>query len=901
MAELEKVVSVVLRGQDELTGALKSATKSLDRFSGSITGATQPLADMAADVLKVEAALAALAIGGLALAYNESMKFESAVTELQKVIGDEVHLLDDAGDAALELSDKYGVSASSVLLSTAEFKQAGFDIEGAMKLTAASLDLVIAGDLEAAEASEILVAALKGFKAPAEDAARLVDILNEVSNNYATDVEQLGIGMAALSPIASQMGFSFEETAGILTPVIEVFRSGDEAAVALKTGLLKLVDDSKPVQEALESIGVSQRDANGELRSGKDILNDVSTAFVDLEDNQKLYITQQLVGINQAGRMVEVFDQLNKTQEVTATALDSSGSAALEVAARLETAEVAVDRFKVGLENLGIIIGDQFLVAATEAVDGATKIEQAIAGAVDAGTFDPIFDVINQFSSDMGQMLSAIAAELPQAFEELDWSKLLDSIANLKGEVGDLFEAFFGDIDLTTAEGLEEALQKIVDAIAAVTNVAAGIIDAWEPFVEMISEMIDKFSDADAETQELVGEFLGFAQAINTVFENIGSLTGALEAMVNLISIKMVASLLSGVGGLDGLTAALGKAGPAVGTLAGAAGALVAGWEIGKLLAEEFPIINEWADQIILAGDSIFGFLSKVEDTSKFMSQEDLLSTEELVKKVQALDDAIEDVPAEKDVSVIIDEAEMEKTISAIKKQAEEIGKIPDEVETKVSADVDDQTFKTVEGLIIEYIPETGTYEITAEADAKQLQDTKEKIDKELPSEKMMEIKLQGDIDTEIERIKAQADTIQTAMEWEAKIDIAAIEADAEKAKAAFESVGQSIESSGDVLVAMFDKFGDLTALQQLTLEDYIDRELAIQQQLVDAQTALIESQIAINEEQLESIKRGESLITIDGTGLEPELEAFMIKILENIQIQAQVEGQDFLVGIPVS
>jgi TP901 family phage tail tape measure protein len=44
-----------------------------------------------------------------------------------------------------------------------------------------------------------------------------------VSNKYATDVKQLGLGMSKLAPIAKTMGLSFEETAGILTPVIEVF------------------------------------------------------------------------------------------------------------------------------------------------------------------------------------------------------------------------------------------------------------------------------------------------------------------------------------------------------------------------------------------------------------------------------------------------------------------------------------------------------------------------------------------------------------------------------------------------------------------------------------------------------------------------------------------------------
>ena len=78
-----------------------------------------------------------------------------------------------------------------------------------MQLAKSGMDLVIAGGVDAAGSSEILIAALKGFDEPASEAARLIDILNEVSNNYATDVEQLGRGMAGLSPVAKTMGLQY--------------------------------------------------------------------------------------------------------------------------------------------------------------------------------------------------------------------------------------------------------------------------------------------------------------------------------------------------------------------------------------------------------------------------------------------------------------------------------------------------------------------------------------------------------------------------------------------------------------------------------------------------------------------------------------------------------------------
>ena len=360
MANIKRNVEIIISGKDDLSGSLKKATIALGAFAAA----------------------------GLAYAFNESVKLENATIELAKVMGNEADQLDDMKKAAFDLSMEYGQSATSALESAANFKQAGFTAEEAMKLTKNSLDLVIAGDLEAAQASELLVSGLKGFKAPAAEAGRYIDILNEVSNNYATDVEQLGIGMATISPIASQMGFSFEETAGLLTPVIEVFRSGDEAANALKTGLLRLGKDAPRIKEALKSIGVAQKDANRNLRSGKDILHDVASAFSGLTNEQKTYIATELSGINQAPKMIEVFNGLAKSTEITATAMGSAGSVAAEVATRLASTEVSLNRVMEGFNNIAASIGDRFRPQIAEASGEFADFEKDMLDAVQGGSFD---------------------------------------------------------------------------------------------------------------------------------------------------------------------------------------------------------------------------------------------------------------------------------------------------------------------------------------------------------------------------------------------------------------------------------------------------------------------------------------------------------------------------------
>ena len=142
--------------------------------------------------------------------------------------------------------------------------------------------------------------------------------------------------------------------------------------------------------------------------AAKDILNDVAVAFQGLDQNQKLFVTQQLVGIDQSARMVEVFDNLSKSTDITAVAMGSAGSAAGEVAARLESAQTSVDRFGVAFTNLATVVGDSFKEAAKEAINGGTDIEMALQNLVQSGAFDPLLNMVAEFAEDTGTYRSLL-------------------------------------------------------------------------------------------------------------------------------------------------------------------------------------------------------------------------------------------------------------------------------------------------------------------------------------------------------------------------------------------------------------------------------------------------------------------------------------------------------------
>ena len=944
MADLEKTVSIIFAGVDNLSGTASQINRSFSDLGGSISSVADPLAGIAESVLKAEAALAALAVGGLVVAFNASKNFESSMIELKKVVGDQPEVLNEAKVAALDLSAKYGESASDILGSMAEFKQAGFDMSDSMTLAKTAMDMVIAGGVESAQASELLVASLKGFREPASEAARLLEILNTISNNYATDVEQLAIGMAEFSPIAYQMGFSMEETAGILTPVIEVFRSGGEAAIALKTGLLKLIDDSEPVKSALASIGVSQTDLNGNLRSGEDILKDVTVAFQGLDQNQKLYITQQLVGTQQSARMVEVFDNLSKSTDITAVAMGSAGSAAQEVAARLESSEVAVNRFISSFTNLSIAVGDSFREAAKEAINGGTDIETALEGLVRSGAFDPLLNMVAEFAEDTGTYLSGIAQALPEAMEGVDFSALIEQVRGLGTEIGEAFDLLFGSFDLTKPEELEAAIQKVVDVIKNLTAMTSGVLEGMSPLFSAIGIGIEKFAAMDTEIAKLLGTTSGAGKTISEFIDVLTKIGPALNVLTygTIVSATAnVASLVFGLGGLGLVAVPVGIAAgiTAIGYAANEC------FEAVNRANEALGYIPEVVDtKIVISGgdemDIVTGYIYDLDGKTVDVPVNVTLSDGGTINTVTGFITDADGKQVKVDSAVTLQNGDTLDMINGFLKEAES-GKVYD-LKTKLTVDeTSGQNEKLIEALrtseanievSYELNPDTGKFEavikeIGASTEAAlnanvkgPVMETLEWIDAEgqrhelkvpvdntdiakttaaieaVPTEKMLEIKLQGDIDTELAQIKANAELAQTSMEWTAKVNIAQAETAMQVFKASIDSVSTGIQSTGNTLTGLFDLLGD--SPNSFKLSSAINAEMKYREQEFQLQKQLLEQEIELNKQKTDAAKNGESMISITAEGLEPELEAFMWKIIERVHIRATSEASEFLLGI---
>jgi len=845
VADLQKTIDIIFQGYDKTGTALSSVGRNITSVSDKVEAIAQPFATIADYVLKADTALTALAGAGLVYAYNKSKDFESATIDLQKVLSD-TSGMENAKEQALNLSNEYGIAATAILESMAGLKQAGFNLADSITLTENAMQLTIAGEIDSAQAMDLLIATLKGFDAPASKAVDLLDSMNSVSTEYATNVQELATGMAELSPIAKTMGFSMEETEGILTPVIEVFRSGSEAAVALKTTLLKLVDDTPAVTNALESLGVSQKDSNGQFRTGKDILYDVMEAFSGLSDNQKAYTAMQLTGINQSGKAMTVFDNLSKVLAVTQTAYGKAYTAIDEVNLKLASSEYAVDRFINAWANLAIYVGDGFRDAATEAINGGTEIEIALQNAVKDGSFDPLLNAFEGLSTDIGNILKDIAKNLPEALEGVDYSGLVTALHNLGTELASFFS-----MDGTDPENLRSGIQGVVDVLTTLTNITSGIAAAFKPYIQGMIDAASGSESLSAETAKDFGEIIGNAKAIVSLGAEIaGVFLIAKEAGVDFGTTLVVS--INGVAlAVDGIQESF---------LLLKLGFLSIIDEIldGMKVLDDFVPFNLFGDGLDDASAAVKDWINDVENSLDE-------NKSQIEKEIAAIDAAFAEIPDEKDVNISTNADGVKKDVDEIKAA---VDSVPDEKTTEVDMDTIPAIDKMEE-------LSTKTAEISDST------------------------KWSAELDTA--SVETKAALVAKAIDWKGKIDLQNAEASMQQFLSLVGSVTTGIQSTGDVLQSILGLSGDNMedlGFNSIDIDNMIDREYLLRQQEFEMQKALITAQLQLMAQKQAAIANGGGLIKIEADGLEPELEAFMFKVIEKVQVRVNEESSELLLGM---
>ena len=591
-----------------------------------------------------------------------------------------------------------------------------------------------------------------------------------------------------------------------------------------------------------------------------------------------------LLGQDTSGKYAQALDLMANRAGVTQVAYEKMAASWDKVNQQI------VNSLKATLIEVGTPLLDEYAKIGA----GITGIFTNLRVEVNKGTFDPVIDLIEQFGAEIAEDLKKIAANMPEALAGVDWSKLTDSIKSLGTSIKELFEAFFGDIDLTTVDGLQKGIEKVVDGITALTNTTAGILQSWRPFVELLGKAASEFANLSPQAQTSTGNVLGFGQAVDKILSNVDIFTGSIKFLGGAIALLGATQIPSAITGFASLAPAIAGAASALGPFAAAAAALGAGWVLDKVLDATVPKWEEnkqaIADNIATMHGADAGFdtlETSVQDTGKTVAAQKSI-WEELNEAMDALPEQVTTEVEAKGTELTKDEID-----GIVKAFAE----IEEEKTVEVTAKADEPAIEKVGNIIVQTFPDGRVVLVQAQADQSALDKTKSAINTALPESKIMEIKLQGEIDIEIAKIQAQAQGLDSYFKYKAEVDVAEVQAVFKMIETQSTNIADMFKSTGDVLEGLAGSLADVGAIGKLEIFKLMEEESRRRDALLIEQQKLTAAQVAYLKARAEAMQKGEGIITINAQGLQPELELVLQKIIELAQIRANEEGLSFLLG----
>ena len=295
-------LTLTIKAVDQASAVLKRVQDSVDgvsKESDKGASAVQRLRNNWAPITAVAAAstTAFSMLGGSIL--QSVGDFQQGMSVFQQISGATADEMTRVQAKAKDLGNDIrlpGVSAKTAADAMTELAKAGLSVNDTLDASRGVLALAKAGQLDTAQAAEITANALLAFNLRGTEATRVADLLAAAANASSSDVSGIGQSMAQVSAVAAQTKRPVEDVVTQIALLANQGIKGSDAGTSLKTMLMALTPKSKEAAEAMSALGINAYDAQGKMKSTREIIGMYSEKLAKMTDEQRDQTLQTIFG-----------------------------------------------------------------------------------------------------------------------------------------------------------------------------------------------------------------------------------------------------------------------------------------------------------------------------------------------------------------------------------------------------------------------------------------------------------------------------------------------------------------------------------------------------------------------------------------------------------------------------
>ncbi len=481
----------------------------------------------------------AVALGAvIAAPVKVAVDFEQSIAKLGAITRADEKSLQSLETTARKLGETTLFTASQSAEAMTFLGMAGFKTNQILAATPGMLNLAQAAGSDLAVTADIASNILSGFSLEAEQMGRVGDILSATFTTSNTTLQMLGDTLKYAAPVASATGASLEEVAAMAGLLGNVGIQGGMAGTALRAAFLRLSAPPKMAAYAIEQLGLSVKDTEGNLRSMPVLLKEIGMATQSMGTAEQAAIIKKLFGSEAAAGMTELLKQAGSgALDDYIAQLQKAKGTANEMAQKMgDTTSGALKRLGSAMESMAISLGNVLLPTVSA---GAGVFASFASGISSASQEYPFLTkvVVGATAGLIVLKVTAIAGAYAFTFLKGGVLTLVTAYRTLSAGIA---LAQLGMARMNVLAGLSAIRMGIVTAaqwalniamtanpiglivvgIAALAGAAYMLIQHWEPIGEFFSSLWQGVKDM---TSSAVDWIVGKLDFLGKPMEMLGS------------------------------------------------------------------------------------------------------------------------------------------------------------------------------------------------------------------------------------------------------------------------------------------------------------------------------------------------------------------------------------------
>lgn len=311
---------------------------------------------------------------GISKAVTAIGDVDTELAELNKVLATSDENLQNLRRSAVATGKEFGSSIATVLRGFKVFAQQGLSEEQVVQRGKAVQLAENVSTLNTEEAAETITAGLKVYGDQVGDSAeRLIDSFVAVESQNAVTAADLSEVVKRVGIAAKNAGTTFDELNAFTTVIQESTRAGGgRISRVLKFSFKNLFDQAR--QGDLQAIGVSTKDAGGDLRDATDVLGDIAKRWDALSRAQKRNIAVGIGGTRFQNEFSALMENFGKVSQVAAQSQNAAGTATERNAIIMQSLSKRAAKVGASFEGLATAFGEGLSAPLSAALTVADKL-----------------------------------------------------------------------------------------------------------------------------------------------------------------------------------------------------------------------------------------------------------------------------------------------------------------------------------------------------------------------------------------------------------------------------------------------------------------------------------------------------------------------------------------------